>query len=133
MAVITNAMAGATIQPKFREMGSFKIVCTQAIASDAASAQAYKLFNIASGCTLTDIYIRLSAQIVTGSTLNLGLATNGTDFIGAGSCTSVVIQRGSAGMPLTCTADTPVYIYLSAAAGTAGNALVVATVSYDID
>lgn len=133
MALITNTMAGATIQPKFKEMGAFMIVCTQAIASDAASAQAYKLFNIASGCTLTDIYIRLSAQIVTGTTLNLGLATNGTDFISGGSCTSVVIQRGTGSLPYTCTADTPIYIYLSAAAGTAGNALVVATVSNDID
>ena len=130
MALITNAMAGATIQPMFKEVGDLTIICTQAIASDAASGQPYKLFNVASGMTLKDVYMRLATAASTAtSTVMLGIATNSSDFIQSYAQNSVAIARATVGLPYTCTADTPIYAWTSGGAATAAsNLIVVATV-----
>lgn len=131
MALITNAMAAATVQPKFTEVGNLEIICTQAIASNAASGQAYKLFNVASGMTLVDVYMRLATAASTAaSVIHLGIATNSSDFIASYAQNVVTVGRATVGLPYTCTADTPIYAWTDGGAATAAsNLIVVATVS----
>ena len=122
----TNTMAGATIQPKFSETETISIVCTQAIASDAASGSAYKLFNIASGMTLVDVYIRLQTAASTAtSVVKLGIATNSADFVATYAQNITTVGRATAGLPYTCTADTPIYAWTDTGAATAASNLVV--------
>lgn len=122
----TNAMAGSSIQPKFSETETISIVCTQAIASDAASGTVYKLFNVASGMTLIDIYMRLQTAASTAASLiKLGTTTNGVDLIPTYAQNIVTVGRATAGLPYTCTADTPIYAWTDTGAATAASNLVV--------
>lgn len=126
MALITNTMAGATIQPKFKEAGDFSIVCTQTILSNAASTQAYKLFNVASDVTIVDVYMRLATAASTAATLfNLGLATATASFVETAAASAVTIARATKGLPYTCTADTPIYAFITAGDCTAASNLLV--------
>jgi hypothetical protein len=131
MATTTNAMAAASIQPKYFETGQHTIICTQAIASDAATATAYQLFNLASGMTLVDVYIRLATAASTAtSTLHLGIATNAATFVASYAQNIITVGRATAGLPYTCTADTPIYAYTAGGAATAASNLIcVATVA----
>jgi hypothetical protein len=131
MTTTTNAMAAASVQPKFAEVGNLSIICTQAIASDAASGTGYKLFNVASGMTLVDIYMRLATAASTAtSVINLGIATNSSDFIQSYAQNGVAVARATVGLPYTCTADTPLYAWTTGGAATAAsNLIVVATVT----
>lgn len=131
MTTTTNAMAAASIQPKWYEVGDHTIICTQAIASNAASGSAYKLFNVASGMTLKDVYMRLATAFSTAaSTIHLGIATNSSDFIQSYAGNVVTVSRATVGIPYTCTADTPIYAWQDGGAATAtSNLVVVATVT----
>lgn len=131
MTTTTNAMAAASVQPKFAEVGDLSIICTQAIASGAASGTAYKLFNVASGMTLKDVYMRLATAASTAtSVIHLGIATNSSDFIASYAQNGVGVARATVGLPYTCTADTPIYAWTDGGAGTAAsNLIVVATVA----
>lgn len=131
MATTTNAMAAASIQPKYSEVGEHTIICTQAIASDAASGTAYKLFNVASGMTLVDVYIRLATAASTAtSVIKLGIATNSADFVASYAQNITTVGRATVGIPYTCTADTPIYAWTDGGAATgASNLICVATVS----
>jgi hypothetical protein len=129
MATITNAMAASGIQPKFVENGTFAYVCTQAIASNAASLAAYKLFVVASDVTIVDMYLRLATAASTAATLlNVGTTTNGAQFIASYATSTVVLGRATAGLPYTCTADTPIYANLSAGDCTAASNLIVVAI-----
>lgn len=126
MALITNSMAASSIQPKFIEKGDFSIVCTQAILSNAASTQAYKLFNVASDVTIVDIYHRLATAASTAATLfNVGLATATASFIETAAASITTVVRATKGLPYTCTADTPVYAFITIGDCTAASNLVV--------
>ncbi len=131
MALVTNAMAGAKIQPKCKETGTFQIVCTQSVASDATTATPWKLFNVASDVTIIDMYLRLATASGTSTgKLNIGIATDAATFIVTASQAVVTVARATAGLPYTCTADTPIYCYISGADGTAAsNLIVVATLA----
>jgi hypothetical protein len=125
----TNAMAAASVQPKFIEKGDFSIVCTQALASNAASLAAYKLFNVASDVTIRDMYMRLATAASTAATLlNVGLATATASFIETAAASVVTMARATKGLPYTCTADTPIYAFLTAGDCTAASNLVVVAV-----
>jgi hypothetical protein len=119
-------MAAASIQPKYIEVGDLSVVCTQAIASNAASGKAYKMFNVASGMTIVDLYMRCqTAHSTAASTIHLGLATNSSDFIQSYAGNVTTIARATVGLPYTCTADTPVYAWQDIGASTAASNLVV--------
>jgi hypothetical protein len=129
MTTTTNAMAASTVQPKFVEVGNFSIVCTQAIASNAASLAAYKLFVVASDVTIVDMYLRLGTAASTAATLmNVGITTNGSDFIASYATSTIVLGRATKGLPYTCTADTPIYANLSAGDCTAASNLYVVAI-----
>jgi hypothetical protein len=122
----SNAMAAASVQPRFTELGNVTIVCTQAIASDASQGNGYKLFNVASGMTIADVYMRLTTAASTAtSVFHLGIATNSSDFIQSYAMNVVTIGRATVGLPYTCTADTPIYAWTGGGAATAASSLVV--------
>ncbi len=129
MATATNAMAAASIQPKMCETGNIAIVCTQALISTQTSGSAWKLFNVASDMTIVDVYMRLQTAASTAASLiNLGVATNAATFIASYAQDSVAVGRATAGLPYTCTADTPIYAYTSVGAATAASNLVVVAI-----
>lgn len=129
MALVTNAMAAAGIQPKFKESGNLTIVCTQSVASNATTATPWKLFNVASDMTIIDMYMRLATASGTSTgKLNIGIATNAATFIATAGQDSTAVARATAGLPYTCTADTPVYAYITAADGTAASNMIVVAV-----
>lgn len=132
MATITNTMAGSSIQPKWFEVGVHPIVCTQAIASGAASGQDYKLFAVASGMTILDVICRLTTAInATNAYFHLGIASGDKTLVSTATCGSTVPQRGGPDciLPYTCTADTYVYATLGAAATAASSLIVTALVA----
>lgn len=129
MALVTNAMAAANIQPKYDESGLVTIVCTQAIAVNATTGTPWKLFNVASDMTIVDMYLRLATACGTSTgKLNIGIATNAATFIETAGQDAVTVARATKGLPYTCTADTPIYCYVTTTNCTAAsNLIVVAT------
>jgi hypothetical protein len=112
-------MAGSTIQPKWFDVGVHAVVCTQAIASAAASDQDYKLFAVASGMTILDAVGRLSAGInATNTYWHMGIASGGKTLVSTGTNFRAWPQRGGPDvtLPYSCTADTFVWLFHGAAA-----------------
>lgn len=129
MATITNAMAAAAIQPKWHEVGDFSVVCTQAIASGAASDQDYKLFTVASGATILDVFARFATAInVTNSYYHVGIASGGKTLISSQSVGYTYPSKGGPDvtLPYECTADTDVYMTLGVASTAISSFIVVA-------
>lgn len=127
MATISNAMAAAGIQPKHWEIGVLPIVCTQAVASDAASDQDYKLFAVAKGMTIVKAMLQIDTAIESADTTNtmihMGLASGGGQLVSSGQVSYTYPQYFGAActLPYTCTADAYVYLTLGVAATAAAN------------
>lgn len=132
MATISNAMAAAGIQPKHTESAIMPIVCTQAIASGAASDQDYKLFAVAKGMTIVKALLTIDTALESADTTNtmihMGITSGGKTLVSSGQVSYLYPQQFGADctLPYTCTADTYVYVTLGVAATAAGN--VIATV-----
>jgi len=123
---VTNAMAGATIQPKFSDVEVWSIVCTQAIASAAASGENYKLFYVSSGATILDVYLRLATACSTAASLmHVGLTSGGSDFVASAAQSVTTVARATKGLPYACTADQLVYLNLDVGATTAASNAIV--------
>lgn len=131
MALVKNALAAASIQPKFKEAGNFQIVCTQAIASNATTGTPWELFVVASDVEILDMYLRLATACGTSTgKLNIGIATNAATFVVTAGQDVTTMARATAGLPYKCTADTPIYAYVTTANCTAAsNLIVVATLA----
>jgi hypothetical protein len=127
----TNAMAASGIQPKYVEVGALAIVCTQAIASGAASDGHYALFKVASGMTIVDCVSRMATAInATNSYYHIGIASGGKTLVSSASNGYTYPARGGADctLPYTCTADTTIIATLGAASTAISSLIVVATV-----
>lgn len=125
----TNAMAAAGIQPKHTEVATMTVICTQAVASGAASDGHYNLFKVASGMTIVDAMARLTTAInATNVYYHVGVASGGGQLVSTAPCgaNGVPPQRAGAScvLPYTCTADTTIVATLGAAS-TAASALIV--------
>ena len=123
----TNAMAAAGIQPKHTEVGTMAIVCTQAIASGAASDGHYALFKVASGMTIVECMSRLDTAIrATNTYYHIGIASGGKTLVSSASLGYVYPHRGGAdcALPYSCTADATIYLTMGQAATAAASLIV---------
>lgn len=123
----TNAMAAAGIQPKHVEVGALAIVCTQAIASGAASDGHYALFKVASGMTIVECLSRLNTAIrATNTYYHVGIASGGKTLVSSASLGYVYPMQFGADctLPYTCTADTTIYLTMGQAATAAASCIV---------
>lgn len=123
----TNAMAAAGIQPKHTEVATMTVICSQAIASGAASDGHYNLFKVASGMTIVQAMSRLTTAInATNSYYHVGIASGGGQLVSSASNGYVYPHHFGAActLPYSCTADTTIVATLGAAS-TAISALVV--------
>lgn len=114
----TNAMAAAGIQPKHTEVGCMAIVCSQAIASGAASDGHYALFKVASGMTIVECMSRLATAIrATNTYYHIGIASGGKTLVSSASLGYVYPMQYGADctLPYSCTADTTIYATLGGA------------------
>ena len=129
----TNAMAAAGIQPKHTEVATMTVICTQAIASGAASDGHYNLFKVASGMTIVDAIVRMTTAVnATNTYFHVGVASAGEQLISSASLGRVYPQRtdsASKVLPYTCTADTTIVATLGAASTAISSMIVTALIA----
>src|SRR5512135_3418591 len=124
MATVTNTLVGSGVQPKYLETGVWAIQCTQAIASNAASATTYELFYVSAGCTVLDVMAKVTPAMSTAaSKINLGYAGDADAYLATNALDSAWTARATgAGLFVTTgfTADTKITADLDGAATAAG-------------
>jgi len=126
-------MAATGIMPKHTEVSPIAVICTQAVASGAASDGHYELFKVASGMSIVDCYVRMTTAVnATNTYFHVGVASGGEQLISSASLGRVYPQRTEAAsktLPYSCTSDTTIIATLGAAATAASSMIVVATVA----
>jgi len=125
MATVANDLIASGIQTKWLDKGVFPMAVTQAVAS-AVTANTYELFKVGSGVTILDIMIKLPALGTNSSKMSLGDEDTVAQFVSSALTDSASMQRGTANLPISYTAETKIIATGVGATTAAGTMYVVA-------